>query len=603
MKVKKLLSVSAALAFVLSTALGASFCKADTNNVGVTYQCHVQNIGWQSPVNNDATAGTEGQFLRVEALKLNLTNAPKGASIKYKAHVQDIGWQPWTSNGSEAGTHGQSLRVEAIKIELQNMPGYSIQYQTYVQNVGWQNYVSDGQEAGTHGQGLGIEALRIKIVHISDNSTVSINYQSHVQNIGWQDAVENGQISGTEGESLRVEALKLNLIDTATGNALTGDHIKYQTHVQNIGWQNPVTGGYEAGTHGQGLRVEAIKISLENMPDYSIQYRAHVQDIGWQPWVSDGAEAGTDGKGLRIEAIEIRIVKIGTTSTIPISSVSLNKTNDTLNVGDTDTLTTAVSPDNATNKSVTWTSSDPGIAAVDENGKITAVKDGTTTITAATQDGSNLSASCMVTVNKISVPVNIGYTAPLPNPKYIDIKPISQCAQRLSTAPNSEYITVKDGKYVSPNDTDSPAARAYNNTATGNKLVSADLSDAVDINMHGGYLVERAVYSAYEDWYSLGEKDMANTRFVINANYQNWGYGTIAEPANFKVLGVYAESTTLNSNDVTKLTAAASTLHTQFMDKSQYDPDVTYEHYTIVYDTINKTNIITRFVVYSEKIN
>lgn len=82
------------------------------------------------------------------------------------------------------------------------------------------------------------------------------------------------------------------------------------------------------------------------------------------------------------------------------SGISLNKTQDSLKVGDTDTLIATVSPDSATNKNVTWASSDSSIASVDSTGKVTAIKAGTATITATTQDESNLSASCSVTVTQ-----------------------------------------------------------------------------------------------------------------------------------------------------------------------------------------------------------
>ncbi|PJI09243.1 MULTISPECIES: Ig domain-containing protein [Clostridium] len=294
---------------------------APSNMVGVSYSGHVQNIGWQTPVSDGQEVGTDGKGLRVEALKLNLTNAPKGASIEYQAHVQNIGWQDWKQDGQEAGTDGKSYRVEALKIKLKNMPGYSVEYKAHVQNVGWQDWVSDGQEAGTDGKSLRVEALEIRIVKTS-NTTVGVNYSGHVQNIGWQNAVENGQIAGTEGQGLRVEALKLNL-----ENAPADAHIKYQTHVQNIGWQTPVSDGQEGGTDGKGYRVEAIKIALEGkgMSGYSVQYRAHVQNIGWQKWVRDGQEAGTDGKGLRVEAIEVRIVWTGHDAT-PVDFIPVNNT-------------------------------------------------------------------------------------------------------------------------------------------------------------------------------------------------------------------------------------------------------------------------------------
>ncbi|URZ07904.1 hypothetical protein [Clostridium felsineum] len=306
MKRKLIIGIIAAVFTTVNIACLKSNVKANApaNMVGVTYQGHVQNIGWQGEVSNGQEAGTDGQALRVEALKLKLNNAPEGAHIEYQTHVQNIGWQGWVQDGAEAGTDGQSLRVEAIQIKLKNMPGYSIEYRAHVQNVGWQDWVSDGQEAGTDGKALRVEALEIRIVRTSDNTTVGVAYAGHVQNVGWQQAVENGQVSGTEGQALRVEALKLNL-----NNAPVGAHIKYQTHVQNIGWQSPVEDGIEAGTDGKSLRVEAVKIALEDMPGYSVQYRAHVENVGWQDWKSDGQEAGTDGKALRVEAIEVRIVK------------------------------------------------------------------------------------------------------------------------------------------------------------------------------------------------------------------------------------------------------------------------------------------------------
>jgi uncharacterized protein YjdB len=80
------------------------------------------------------------------------------------------------------------------------------------------------------------------------------------------------------------------------------------------------------------------------------------------------------------------------------TSISLSKTTDKLNVGETDTLTTAELPSNTTNQNVTWTSSNPEIATVDSNGVITAVNPGNVIIKATTADG-NKSATCSVTIN------------------------------------------------------------------------------------------------------------------------------------------------------------------------------------------------------------
>ena len=130
----------------------------------VQYQAHIQNIGWQGYVIDGQQAGTTGKSLRIEALNLNLINAPSNVKIKYQAHIQNIGWQNWNENGAMAGTTGKSLRMEAIRIKLENADNYSIQYRTHVQNIGWQEWCYDGEMAGTVGIGRQIEAIQIKIV-------------------------------------------------------------------------------------------------------------------------------------------------------------------------------------------------------------------------------------------------------------------------------------------------------------------------------------------------------------------------------------------------------------------------------------------------------
>ena len=82
---------------------------------------------------------------------------------------------------------------------------------------------------------------------------------------------------------------------------------------------------------------------------------------------------------------------------IEATSVSLNKTSLTLEIGESETLAATVLPSNATDKSVTWTSSAQSVATV-ASGKITAIGSGTATITATTSNGKK--ATCSVTVNE-----------------------------------------------------------------------------------------------------------------------------------------------------------------------------------------------------------
>jgi uncharacterized protein YjdB len=81
----------------------------------------------------------------------------------------------------------------------------------------------------------------------------------------------------------------------------------------------------------------------------------------------------------------------------PVTGVELNKETTTLKKGSNEKLIATVLPEDATNKAVTWVSSDPNVVQVDDNGVITALNYGTAVITVTTVDG-NFTASCKVTV-------------------------------------------------------------------------------------------------------------------------------------------------------------------------------------------------------------
>lgn len=85
----------------------------------------------------------------------------------------------------------------------------------------------------------------------------------------------------------------------------------------------------------------------------------------------------------------------GSSEVLP-TSVELNKTQLSMTAGDVSALSATVKPDNATDKTVTWTSSNDKIVSVDKNGKLTALAQGMATITAMTINGKT--ASCAVTV-------------------------------------------------------------------------------------------------------------------------------------------------------------------------------------------------------------
>lgn len=83
---------------------------------------------------------------------------------------------------------------------------------------------------------------------------------------------------------------------------------------------------------------------------------------------------------------------------VPVTGVELNKSTTTLSVGGSETLEATVSPETATNKSVTWTTTDTSVATVDGSGKVTAVGTGSATIVVTTKDGGKTD-TCAVTVS------------------------------------------------------------------------------------------------------------------------------------------------------------------------------------------------------------
>ncbi|GEM_PF-5900898 len=119
----------------------------------------------------------------------------------------------------------------------------------------------------------------------------------------------------------------------------------------------------------------------------------------------------------------------GTTDPEKVTSITLDNTSLSLTVGGTQQLTATVLPEDAADKSITWSSSDTAVATVN-NGLVTAVSAGTATITAAANDGSGVSAQCTVTVTASST------TDPVYTIRYV----IGDDAYWEGEAPQTEYV-------------------------------------------------------------------------------------------------------------------------------------------------------------------
>jgi uncharacterized protein YjdB/uncharacterized membrane protein len=113
--------------------------------------------------------------------------------------------------------------------------------------------------------------------------------------------------------------------------------------------------------------------------------------------------SATDGSG--------KNAKCTVAVTTLVSSITLDKTSLTLHPGESSTLTPTVLPSTASNKALTWTSSDNSVATVSTSGVVTAKGNGTATITVSATDGSGKNAKCTVTVMTLVSSVSLDKTS------------------------------------------------------------------------------------------------------------------------------------------------------------------------------------------------
>lgn len=260
-----------------NTALNtiSSIFKVD-KNIHVNYRSHVQYEGWQGYVMDGKISGTSGKSYRVEALNINLINAPENGKILYRTHVQNIGWQAWKSNGEMAGTSAQGLRVEAIEIKLQNMEKYTVEYQVHIQDIGWSNWYIDGEMAGTFGKSKRIEAIRIRIVPHYKRNYKGIDVSQYNGNINWgfvkRDNVDFAFIRvgyrgyGKAGNFAEDAMFKRNI--QAAKNAKVPVGVYFVT---------------QAITDAEA--IEEAKWVLQKIKDYNIEYpiALDIEEAGVQP--------------------------------------------------------------------------------------------------------------------------------------------------------------------------------------------------------------------------------------------------------------------------------------------------------------------------------
>ena len=140
---------------------------------------------------------------------------------------------------------------------------------------------------------------------------------------------------------------------------------------------------------------------------------------------------------------------------VPVASVTLSETSLNIDQGELKHLAVTVLPDNAYNRKVKWASSEPTIASVDQNGNVTGMGEGKATITATSVDGTEIVASCEVTVS---------------NMKAVAIW-IKDCGQNSPWNAKYQYCRTSDDLYVYGPENDGSdrawTAKDYDDSAWG----------------------------------------------------------------------------------------------------------------------------------------
>lgn len=215
-------------------------------------------------------------------------------------------------------------------------------------------------------------------------------------------------------------------------NLTTLEPVDDAAHVQWGGqWRMPTEADYKElidncnyeSVEQNGIRGAKLTSKINSQTIFFIASDYHTSSLDWTyasnsrgffcEYLSSGSGFGVIGRG---GLAPVRAV-IGTPNTIPVESVEFDVNGISVQMGETRSLSVTVLPENATNKNITWSSTDPDVAVVDENGNMTAVGLGYTFIE-ATADGKTgyLYVSVMPRLESLSIePENltleIGQTA------------------------------------------------------------------------------------------------------------------------------------------------------------------------------------------------
>ena len=246
--------------------------------------------------------------------------------------------------------------------------------------------VFDGKNGTVYGDVTLDESLTInqgETLTIPEGSSLTSN--DKLTNSGTINVEDGGNLNG--GTTLTTPTISTQ----PTGQTVTeGNPATFAvtaSDVQSYQWQQRTNSGSDWTNISENATSSTYTISNTTTDMSGYQYRCVVKSASGVSVISQAATLTVQTKP----------------ASVPVTGVKLNTETLELFTGNTATLTATVEPENATNKNVTWSSDKPDVATVDAAGKVTAVSEGTATITVTTADGSK-QATCSVTVTRPYIP-------------------------------------------------------------------------------------------------------------------------------------------------------------------------------------------------------